>query len=157
MALVVGSFYEEESPIRPLEPLMLSITTRSNWLSLVLAGGAMRTIEFDGYQWMVKHGDEEKQGPGPNYFSSLPENVWVDSQGQLHLKVTKRNDRWYCAGWTRTVYFSFAGKQTHTSISREFARKKLRRGRQKAMRGFYFSRTGGNPIRTQNDWSSSAL
>jgi hypothetical protein len=35
-------------------------------------------------------------GPGPNYFSDSSENVWVDSQGQLHLKVTNRNGTWYC-------------------------------------------------------------
>lgn len=57
----------------------------------------MRTIEFSGYHWIGKHGGEERRGPGPNYFSSSPENVWVDSQGQLHLKVTHHNDRWYCA------------------------------------------------------------
>src|SRR6266568_3108242 len=57
----------------------------------------MRTIEFSGNQWVVKDGGEERRGPGPNYFSSSPENVWVDSQGQLHLKITNRNNRWYCA------------------------------------------------------------
>lgn len=57
----------------------------------------MRTVEFSGYQWIVRHGDEERRGPGSNYFSSSPENVWVDSQGQLHLKITNRQDRWYCA------------------------------------------------------------
>lgn len=57
----------------------------------------MRRIEFSGYTWMVADSGEEKRGPGPNYFSDEAENVWVDTQGQLHLKLTHRNDHWYCA------------------------------------------------------------
>ena len=38
-----------------------------------------------------------KVGPGPNYFSSSANNVWVDAQGRLHLKITKDKGRWYCA------------------------------------------------------------
>ncbi len=57
----------------------------------------MRTIEFSGYTWMVADSSEERRGPGPDYFSSSAENVWVDSQGRLHLKLTHRNNRWYCA------------------------------------------------------------
>jgi hypothetical protein len=26
------------------------------------------------------------------------DNVWVDSRGRLHLKITKNNGRWECAG-----------------------------------------------------------
>jgi hypothetical protein len=41
-------------------------------------------------------------GPGPNYFSDSPENVWVDSRGRLHLKVTHREGRWCCAEVSNT-------------------------------------------------------
>jgi len=56
----------------------------------------VRTIEFSGYEWMVKSSNTPV-GPGPNYFSGSEENVWVDEQGQLHLKIVERDGKWYCA------------------------------------------------------------
>ncbi len=55
-----------------------------------------RTIFFSGYEWWVKV-SAPKVGPGPNYFSDSEENVWVDNQDQLHLKITNKNGKWYCA------------------------------------------------------------
>ncbi|MCI0554831.1 MAG: T9SS type A sorting domain-containing protein [Anaerolineae bacterium] len=55
-----------------------------------------RTISFSGYEWWVK-ASVGQVGPGSNYFSDNMENVWVDGQGQLHLKITRRNGTWYCA------------------------------------------------------------
>ncbi len=54
------------------------------------------TVFFSGYEWTVKHFDGEI-GPGPNYFSNSRDNVWTDAGGRLHLKITKRDDKWYCA------------------------------------------------------------
>ncbi len=56
----------------------------------------VRTIEFSGYEWMVKFSNTPV-GPGQNYFSGSEENVWVDEQGQLHLKITERDGKWECA------------------------------------------------------------
>jgi hypothetical protein len=53
-----------------------------------------RIIEFSGYQWRAKDGGP--YGPGNNYFSDSEENVWVDTNGWLHLRITKRDDRWHC-------------------------------------------------------------
>ncbi|MEK7215095.1 MAG: glycoside hydrolase family 16 protein [Chloroflexota bacterium] len=73
--------------------------------AVLLAGGlaaptaeaaAPRTIAFSGRTWTVK-GYKSRVGPGPNYFSSSPNNVWVDSSGALHLKITKSAGKWYCA------------------------------------------------------------
>ncbi|MBI1872657.1 MAG: glycoside hydrolase family 16 protein [Acidobacteria bacterium] len=36
-------------------------------------------------------------GPRANYWSDSPDNVWLDEQGQLHLRMTERNGRWYSA------------------------------------------------------------
>ncbi|UOB18394.1 glycoside hydrolase family 16 protein [Abyssalbus ytuae] len=66
-----------------------------------------RVIEFSGYEWLVRNTYEEKQGPGPNYFSDSEENVWVDAQGRLHLKVMQRDGKWYCAGLTLRRTFGF--------------------------------------------------
>lgn len=56
----------------------------------------MRKLEFSGNIWVVADSDKKRRGPGPNYFSSSSENVWVDSQGQLHLKLTHQRNHWYC-------------------------------------------------------------
>lgn len=55
-----------------------------------------RSLSFSGYTWYVK-ASSGRVGPGPNYFSDSSNNVWVDSQGQLHLKITRSGSRWYCS------------------------------------------------------------
>src|SRR5438034_1267883 len=55
-----------------------------------------RTVEFSGYTWRAKS-SSEAVGPGPNHFSDSARNVWVDSRGRLHLKLTRSNGRWYSA------------------------------------------------------------
>lgn len=52
-------------------------------------------ISFSGYDWLVK--SASLMGPGPNAFSDSPENVWVDAEGRLHLRITKRSRKWQCA------------------------------------------------------------
>lgn len=54
-----------------------------------------RKVEFSGYIWNVK-ASETRAGPGPNYFSDEEEDVWVDEEGRLHLRIVQRNGRWYC-------------------------------------------------------------
>lgn len=55
--------------------------------------GDKKTINFSGYVWEVRSFDHE--GPGPNNWSS--DNVWVDQEGYLHLKITQQNGIWSCA------------------------------------------------------------
>jgi len=85
-----------------------------------------RIITFSGYQWGVRHvedvftpnADEDTPiGPGPNFFSLTNENVWVDEQGRLHLKITHRDGRWYCAGVTSLKSFGY-GKYVFYTASR---------------------------------------
>jgi hypothetical protein len=70
------------------QALASAVTTRSypgpRWLS------------FSGYGWWVKS-SAGLVGPGPNYFSDSTDNVWVDAQGQLHLRITYRSNQWQCA------------------------------------------------------------
>jgi hypothetical protein len=54
------------------------------------------TISFSGFKWMTKDSNGKHTGPGNNYFSGTSENVYVDEQGKLHLRLTNRNDKWYC-------------------------------------------------------------
>lgn len=59
-----------------------------------------RVINFSGYEWIVRTSKDKKEGPGPNLFSDSEENVWIDDEGRLHLKIVQRNGYWYCAGVT---------------------------------------------------------
>jgi len=40
---------------------------------------------------------QRESGPGPNYFSNSANNVFVDTSGRLHLKITTQANHWYCA------------------------------------------------------------
>lgn len=55
-----------------------------------------RKLEFSGRRWLVK-GTDTREGPGPNYFSDDEENVWVDGEGRLHLRISERDGQWRCA------------------------------------------------------------
>jgi len=57
-----------------------------------------RVISFSGYEWIVRTSEGAKQGPGPNLFSDSKDNVWVDGQGRLHLKIVEKGGLWYCSG-----------------------------------------------------------
>ena len=55
------------------------------------------TLLFAGYKWVTKESNERHTGPGRNYFAGGKENIWVDEQGRMHIRMTHRNGRWYCA------------------------------------------------------------
>ncbi|WP_028295951.1 glycoside hydrolase family 16 protein [Olivibacter sitiensis] len=57
-----------------------------------------RIIKFSGYEWIVRTSNDGKLGPGPNFFSDSEDNVWVDEDGRLHLKIVQKGGLWYCSG-----------------------------------------------------------
>lgn len=62
---------------------------------VALRPSAARVITFSGCQWEVKSSNESPVGPGPNYFSDDPADVWVDGSGYLHLNIVHRSGKWY--------------------------------------------------------------
>ena len=56
----------------------------------------VRFLSFSGYDWSVK-ASPGTVGPGPNYFSDATNNVWIDTNGWLHLRITHRSNAWQCA------------------------------------------------------------
>jgi hypothetical protein len=56
----------------------------------------VRFFGFSGYDWWVKNFNT-LVGPGPNYFSDSTTNVWTDTNGWLHLRITHRSGQWQCA------------------------------------------------------------
>ncbi len=89
-AFVIRKEYNALSAKQAYKPFPLSVDGVD-----VLTLAAYPSIKFSGHEWAIKDGDY--LGPGPNYFSSSHENIWVDDQGCLHLKITKRDENWYCA------------------------------------------------------------
>jgi Glycosyl hydrolases family 16. len=81
----------EEVPSTPEEPAA-EVTTP------VLGEDGQYRIEWKGITWLVKHATnrDEPRGPGENIWDS--QNVWVDNQDRLHLKITRQPDgRYLCA------------------------------------------------------------
>lgn len=89
-AFVIRKGYNALSQQQARRPFPLSVDCVD-----VLAMAAYPTVQFSGYEWAVKAG--VSLGPGPNDFSSSNDNVWVDNQARLHLKITQRDGKWYCA------------------------------------------------------------
>ncbi|MHA1871937.1 MAG: glycoside hydrolase family 16 protein [Promethearchaeota archaeon] len=63
--------------------------------NLKCSGG--QQLNFSGYTWYIRSSNGEYQGPGPNLFNNSNENVWVDENGSLHLKIRKIGDNWTCS------------------------------------------------------------
>ena len=63
-------------------------------------------ITWGGRSWQVKS-SQSRVGPGPNYFSASPANVWVDAEDRLHLRLTSANGRWSCAEVIGTTSFGY--------------------------------------------------
>lgn len=62
------------------------------------AGAAARNINWSGYSWWVRTSQGNPQGPGPNIFSDSTQNVFVDGDGNLHLKIVRAaNGKWTAA------------------------------------------------------------
>ncbi|HUM45310.1 MAG TPA: glycoside hydrolase family 16 protein [Chitinophagales bacterium] len=54
-------------------------------------------LNFSGYTWTVRNSNNTQQGPGGNYFSPKNTVVFVDANGDLHLKILKNNKKWLCS------------------------------------------------------------
>jgi hypothetical protein len=55
---------------------------------------APHAIVFSGYEWVAKS-SRRVVGPGPNLFSE--ENIEIDNDGRLHLRIVRRRDGWTSA------------------------------------------------------------
>jgi hypothetical protein len=53
-------------------------------------------LTFAGRKWDIKVYNDIVWGPGPNYFTNHPNDVFIDDDGYLHLSVTERNGKWRC-------------------------------------------------------------
>jgi hypothetical protein len=77
--------------------------------------GAKGDLSFSGYNWVYKNAIS-LVGPGPNRFSGTSDFAWVDSAGQLHMKIAKKNGLWTCSEIVSTRVFGY-GKYIFTCNS----------------------------------------
>ena len=80
--------------------IVFSCSSQEDEVEEVEKKPSTRIINFSGYEWVVRTSDESRVGPGPNLFSDSEENVWVDEDGRLHLKIVEKGGNWYCSGLT---------------------------------------------------------
>ncbi|PCI35352.1 MAG: hypothetical protein COB60_03465 [Flavobacteriaceae bacterium] len=64
-----------------------------------------RSIQFSGIEWDVR--EAIKAGPGANNWSSSKGSAFVDSMGQLHLKIRKIAGIWHCSEITSQKSFGY--------------------------------------------------
>jgi hypothetical protein len=74
-----------------------------------------RTFQFSGYTWGVK-ASSSPVGPGPNNFSDLESDVFVDTEDRLHLKIVQRDAAWFCTEIVNTQSLGY-GTYTFTLAS----------------------------------------
>lgn len=83
----------KQHPTRRPSACLFALTA----LAIASSSATARNIEWSGYTWWVRNSNGNPQGPGPNIFSDSPENVFVDENGDLHLKIRKGADNKWLA------------------------------------------------------------
>lgn len=73
-----------------------------------------KTLKFSGLVWKVKS-SATRVGPGSNYFSDSDDNVWIDNAGSLHVKISQREGKWYCAEIISKDSFGFGTYGFHVA------------------------------------------
>lgn len=91
-ALLVDSHYQTQPKMNQLP------TKGGSVLAVATTPGTpprrLKVIQFSGYPWSVREIAGEA-GHTINLYDSS--NAWTDQNGSLHLRVTKRGDKWVCA------------------------------------------------------------
>lgn len=70
-------------------------------------------LTFAGQQWDIKVYKDQRWGPGNNYFTNHPNDIWIDDNGYLHLTVTERVGKWWC---TEVIAQDTTGYGTYTWV-----------------------------------------
>jgi hypothetical protein len=76
----------------------------------------VRFLNFSGYDWWVKS-STGVVGPGPNYFYDSTNNLWVDTLGLLHVRITNRSNQWQCAELVSARTFGYGAYRFETGSS----------------------------------------
>lgn len=94
--------------IEPNRGLGVTALALAAWLGLAwVAEAAPRTLSFGGYTWKVR--PDQDGSPGPNHWRSA--NAWLDDNGALHLKLTRKKGVWYCVELQTVEHLGFGTYQ----------------------------------------------
>ena len=52
-------------------------------------------LRFSGFDWTIKIYEDQKVGPGPNYFSGHEDDIFFDDNGYLHMRIATRANKWF--------------------------------------------------------------
>ena len=52
-------------------------------------------VYFSDMVWDVKVYENQTHGPGPNYFSPYEDDIFVDEDGYLHMRIANHDDKWF--------------------------------------------------------------
>jgi len=72
-----------------------------------------RPLRFSGYDWEI-HTSSQTRGGLNNLYDA--DNVWSDASGALHLRITKKSDKWTCA---HVMLTRCLGYGTYTFVVRD--------------------------------------
>lgn len=67
---------------------------------------AQATINFSGFRWNIKV-STTPAAPGNNFFSGSADNVFVDPEGFLHLKISQQSKVWACVELSADTTFGY--------------------------------------------------
>lgn len=91
----------KENMKNKLNIALIGIIVVSLMVSAASAASMTRTINWSGFTWEVIY--PHVGNPGNNYWSDSTNNVWIDAQGRLHLKITKVGGIWYSTALETTT------------------------------------------------------
>jgi hypothetical protein len=102
-ALVVEPDYQPPATLQTLPPEGGSVVRVVVVPGDSKAKAARRTIQFAGYDWIVRAAPSDRGGP--NQFD--PSNAWTDANGAVHLRIAGAPGHWTCAEMTLTRSFGY--------------------------------------------------
>jgi hypothetical protein len=93
-ALVVDPGFQPAATIKALPPEGGAVEA----VAAVSVGEALvtvdQTLNFSGYEWNIRHITSDRNGAISFYDA---QNAWTDSEGNLHLRISRQGDRWMCS------------------------------------------------------------
>jgi hypothetical protein len=92
--LLVDAGYHPASKAVQLPPVGNGVVAEVTGKGNSSAPIVNKTIHFSGFDWNVRAASSDRGGE-PNTYD--PENVWVDQNGFLHLRMQQHNGVWSCA------------------------------------------------------------
>ncbi len=93
-ALLVAPNYHPGAKLDTLPPLGKGVSGVMVSKGTIGMPASEKLIHFSGYDWIVRAASSSRGGETNAYSAK---NVWTDSKGYLHLRMTMEDGHWTCA------------------------------------------------------------